>query len=347
MIIALVVIMILVVVLVLATRKTSTLKQNFNIENIETITKVSLADKSGNRIILTKVADSLWTINDTDTASYNMINTLLTTLKDMRVREPIAKAAHKNILTQLAGQRTEVQVYQQSYVIDFWFIHLFKKDKLTKTIYVGSETQDNMGTFMLVKGTQEPCVVYIPHFRGYLVTRFLPYLDLWKSHNIFKCNPKDIASIKIVIPKQEAESFELYQKDNTFKFKLLKTGEDLNDFDTMKVTALLSSFMDLNYESVANEITQLERDTIFAKEPNFVITLTDTKGKSRKLKTYVKLYNTDSWVSENDKNDFYKIMDVDRMYAVLEGVKDTLILQFFAMDNILNPASYYFDNTNR
>jgi hypothetical protein len=346
-IIALVVLMVLAVVLVLATRKTSTLKQNFNIENIETITKISLADRNGNHIVLTKVADSLWTINNTDTASYNMITTLLTTLKDMRVREPIAKAAHKNVLTRLAGQSTEVQVYQQSYVIDFWFIHLFKKEKLTKTIYVGSETQDNMGTYMLVKGTQDPCVVYVPHFRGYLVTRFLPYLDLWKSHNIFKCNPKDIASIKVIIPKQESESFELYQKDNTFIFKLLKTGQELNDFDTMKVTALLSSFMNLNYETVAKQITQLERDTVFAKEPNFIITLTDTKGKSRNLKTYVKLYNTDSWVSESDKSDFYKIMDVDRMYAVAEGMKDTLILQFFTMDNILNPASYYFDNTDR
>ncbi|MDR1847598.1 MAG: DUF4340 domain-containing protein [Bacteroidales bacterium] len=346
-IIAALVVMIAAVIIVLSTRKTSTLRQDINISDVETITRISLSDKDGNRLMLTKIADSLWTINDKDTASYYMIKTLLTTLSDMRVREPIPKPAHKNILAAMSGQRTEVQVYQQRHTINLWFIHLFKKEKLTKTIYVGAETQDNMGTYMLVKGTNEPVVAYIPHFRGYLVTRFLPYLDLWKSHNIFKYNPKDIASIRVDLPKQSKESFELYRQDNTFKLKLLSNGEILNDFDTMKVTALISSFMDLNYETVAKDISQLERDTIFAKEPNFIITVKDIKGKSRSLKTYVKLYNPNSWVSQNDKTDFYEIMDIDRMYAIADGIKDTLVLQFFVMDNILNPASYYFDLKER
>jgi hypothetical protein len=342
-IVAALILMIAVIVYFIIPKEHTTLKQNFHIEDIETITKVNLSDKDGNNITLKKVKDSIWLINDKDTASFSMINTLLTTLNEMRVRQPIPKAAHKNIITRLSGQRTEVQIYQQKYAIDFWFIHMFKKEKLTKTIYVGSETQDNQGTYMLIKGTKDPCVIYIPSFRGYLVTRFLPYADLWKSHNVFKCNPKDIASIKIVIPKQVNESFELYAKDDTFNFKMLKTGTDLTGFDTMKVTALISSFVELNYESIAKKITQLERDTIFAYEPNFIITLTDKQGKSRWLKTYVKLYNPDTWVREDDKTDFYEIMDIDRMYAVAEGIKDTLIFQFYTMDNILRPASYYFD----
>ncbi|MDR1006468.1 MAG: DUF4340 domain-containing protein [Bacteroidales bacterium] len=346
-ILAALVVMIAAVAVVLSTRKTSTLKQNFTISDVETITKMILSDKTGNKITLRKVADSLWTINDSDTADNNQINTLLLTLKEMRIREPVAKAAHKNILKRLSAERTEIQVYQQRYAIDFWFIHLFKKEKLTKTIYVGSETQDNMGTYMLEKGTNEPAVVYIPHFRGYLVTRFLPYIDVWKSHTIFNCKPVDIAKIKVEIPKLKDESFELYRSDKTFNFKLLGKENDLTDFDTMKVTALLSSFMNLNYESAAKDISKLEKDTIFSKEPNFIITLTDTKGKSRSLRTYVKLNNPDTWVRESDQSDFYTIMDVNRMYAVADGIKDTLLLQFYVMDNILNPASYYFDNDDK
>jgi len=342
-IIVLLAVMIGLMIIIIKNKNNSTLKQIFTVNDTETITKIYLADKTGNKLTIKKITDSVWTLNDSDTANYSMVNMLLTTLKDMRIREPIPKPAHKNIMTAIATQRTEVQIYQERYAIDFWFIHLFKKERLTKTIYVGTETQDNMGTYMLLKGTNNPYVLYIPHFRGYLVTRFLPYIDLWKSHNVFRYKPQDIASLKIELPNREYESFELYQKDSTFNFKILKTGEDLKDFDTMKVAALLSSFVELNYESLAKNITNMERDTVFAYQPLFKITVKDMKGKSRCLRTYAKLYNPDTWVLESDKDNFYEIMDNDRMYAIADGIKDTLILQFFVMDNILNPASYYFN----
>lgn len=331
--------LIVVVVAVLLLRDNSTIEQNYHIEEPKSITKVIIDDKDGNHLELIKETDSIWKANNSP-ANMKVVDMLLSTLKDMRIREPIAQAARNNIVKQLAASGKTVKIYQDAYSINLGFIKLFKKEKLTKTIYVGSETQDNMGTYMMLKGEESPCIIYIPRLKGYLSSRFSALEDFWKSHAVFKYNKGEIASLKVEIPNQKNESFSLTKKGEGFDFTLLESGEKLQAFDTLKVKALLSSCFELNYESVAKNISKLEQDTIFGKAPAFVVTIKDSKGKENTLKTYSKLHDPTS-IGEND-DDFYRIFDVNRCYALHSQNKDTLIMQFFTLDNLLKPASYYF-----
>lgn len=331
--------LIVVVVAVLLLRDNSTIEQNYHIEEPKSITKVIIDDKDGNHLELIKETDSIWKANNSP-ANMKVVDMLLSTLKDMRIREPIAQAARNNIVKQLAASGKTVKIYQDAYSINLGFIKLFKKEKLTKTIYVGSETQDNMGTYMMLKGEESPCIIYIPRLKGYLSSRFSALEDFWKSHAVFKYNKGEIASLKVEIPNQKNESFSLTKKGEGFDFTLLESGQKLQAFDTLKIKALLSSCFELNYESVAKNISKLEQDTIFGKAPAFVVTIKDSKGKENTLKTYSKLHDPTS-ISEND-DDFYRIFDVNRCYALHSQNKDTLIMQFFTLDNLLKPASYYF-----
>ena len=115
-------------------------------------------------------------------------------------------------------------------------------------------------------------------------------------------------------------------------------------FDTTKVVALLSSFVQMNYERIAKNISKIEKDTIFSKPPSFILTVTDKKGKQNILKTYVKLADPNS-IAKDDK-DFYQIFDINRCYAISNNIKDTLLMQFFILDNVLKPASYFMPNNN-
>lgn len=331
--------LIVAVVVVLLLRDNSTIEQNYHIEEPKSITKVIIDDKDGNHLELIKETDSIWKANNSP-ANMKVVDMLLSTLKDMRIREPIAQAARNNIVKQLAASGKTVKIYQETYSINLGFVKLFKKEKLTKTIYVGSETQDNMGTYMMLKGEESPCIIYIPRLKGYLSSRFSALEDFWKSHAVFKYNKGEIASLKVEIPNQKNESFSLTKKGEGFDFTLLESGQKLQAFDTLKVKALLSSCFELNYESVAKNISKLEQDTIFGKAPAFVVTIKDSKGKENTLKTYSKLHDPTS-IGEND-DDFYRIFDVNRCYALHSENKDTLIMQFFTLDNLLKPASYYF-----
>lgn len=327
------------VVALLLLKDNSTIEQNYHIEDTKTITKVIIDDKDGNHLELIKETDSVWKVNNSP-ANMKVVDMLLSTLKSMRIREPIAQAARNNIVKQLAASGKTVKIYQDDYSINLGFIKLFKKEKLTKTIYVGSETQDNMGTYMMLKGEDSPCIIYIPRLKGYLSTRFSALEDFWKSHAVFKYNKGEIASLKVEIPNQKSEGFMLTKNGEGFDFTLLESGQKLQAFDTLKVKALLSSCFEVNYESVAKNISKLEQDTIFGKAPAFVLTVKDEKGKENILKTYSKLHDPTSIAEGED--DFYRIFDVNRCYALHSENKDTLIMQFFTLDNLLKPASYYF-----
>ncbi len=336
-----IIILITISLVVVFSQKSSTIEQNFHIKDTNKITKIVIEDREKN---ISKVVkqDSIWMVNDKFQASPLMVSTMLETLREMRIREPVARAAHENIIKQLSARNTRIDVYTESYFINLGFIKLFKREKLEKSIYIGNETMDNTGTFMLIKGTENPCVIHIPNFRGYLSSRFTAVENDWKMHTIFKYKPQEIASIKVEIPDYPQEGFELYAEENTFHIKRLADGELLKDFDTLKVTAFISSFFELNFENIATNIPQIHKDTIFSKNPSFVFTVKDKAGKEKKLKTFIKM-NEGTWVSENDKTNFYEIFDINRMYGLMDGSSDTLILQYFAFDNIIKPVSYFYD----
>lgn len=336
-----IIILITISLVVVFSQKSSTIEQNFHIKDTNKITKIVIEDREKN---ISKVVkqDSIWMVNDKFQASPLMVSTMLETLREMRIREPVARAAHENIIKQLSARNTRIDVYTESYFINLGFIKLFKREKLEKSIYIGNETMDNTGTFMLIKGTKDPCVIHIPNFRGYLSSRFTAVENDWKMHTIFKYKPQDIASIKVEIPDYPQEGFELYAEENTFHIKRLADGELLKDFDTLKVTAFISSFFELNFENIATNIPQIHKDTIFSKNPSFIFTVKDKAGKEKKLKTFIKM-NEGTWVSENDKTNFYEIFDINRMYGLMDGSSDTLILQYFTFDNIIKPVSYFYD----
>ncbi len=129
---------------------------------------------------------------------------LLETLNQMRIRQRVNKAAKKNIVDNISVSHTKVEVYQ---IVPFinWFggrLQLFKSEKLVATYYIGHETQDNMGSYVFREGDDEPYIVHIPGFRGYLGPRFEPVPELWRSHRIVDLPVTEIQSVKVEIPNQ-------------------------------------------------------------------------------------------------------------------------------------------------
>ena len=52
-------------------------------------------------------------------------------------------------------------------------VKIFSNKKILKTIYVGGDTQDQLGTYsMILDNSSEPYVLEIPGFKGYLSSRF-------------------------------------------------------------------------------------------------------------------------------------------------------------------------------
>lgn len=324
----------------LANSKTTTIKQNYHIENVDSIVKITLKDKLGRNIVLDRKQDSLWVVNKDYECNQSTMQGFLETFANMRIREDVPKAAVNNIVKSLASNGVEVSIYTEDYLIDFWFIHLFKRIHLDRTFFVGYETQDRLGTYMLKKGDKVPRIVHIPEFRGYLSSRFNTDPDAWKSHNIFRYKQSEIQQLTIDIPNQKSQSFSLKNNGKGFDF-LDFNGQRINNFDTAKVVALLSSFVNMNYESVANNINKAQKDTIFTHTPLYVITINDKKGKKETMTIYLKPGEDEVEIEDPRQGFFVAMSDINRCYALTSKTKDTLVMQYFTLDNVLQPASYF------
>ena len=117
-------------------------------------------------------SDGCWILNDSLFANQSSINLILKTVKEMRVKNPVARSALKNVIERMGIQNTKVDI--------------FSNNKKIKTIYIGGETADQLGTFMMLEGAKEPYVVYIPGFNGYLSSRFHCRESDWRDKNIFR-----------------------------------------------------------------------------------------------------------------------------------------------------------------
>ena len=85
-------------------------------------------------------------------------------------------------------------------------------------------------------------------------------------------------------------------------------------------------------------------DTTFSRPPGFVLTITDMNDRVRYLRTYVKFADPEL-ISEIETGNLSEIFDVNRQYAILDDI-DTVLIQYYVFDNILQPASYFVGNTS-
>ena len=332
-----------VTALVVALRlsRSSTLEQDFHIEDTSTVTKLFLADKLDHQVTLVRTGDSAWLVDGKLPASQPMVDMLLETLNTMRIRQQVNKSAAPNIVKDIAAHAIKVEVYQKVPFIN-WFggrLQLFFREKLTATYFVGRETQDMMASYIYRQGDNTPYVIHIPGFRGFLTPRFVTDPLKWRSHLIVDLNVRAIERVELEIPENEAESFAIVRDGDGFAMEMKESRQRVDGFDTARVAQMLSSFTWLNFDEFAKIVPNSFADSCVSGTPRTILRITDTCGETHELKTYIKYTNPDDLKNIPDST-MYETFDLNRLYAILDS-KDTVLIQYFVFDNILQPASYF------
>ncbi|MBO4307336.1 MAG: DUF4340 domain-containing protein [Bacteroidales bacterium] len=320
----------------------STFRQDFQIEAAaypDAVTKIYMADKENNQVLL-EYKDSIWMVDGKWPANQRMVELLLETLSDMRIRSSVNKAAVENVVKLMAARSVKVEVYYKDHRIN-WFKGKFRLFPFIhkEVIYVGHDTQDMLATYMLREGDKIPFIVHIPGFRGCLSPRFVVGDLAWRSHSIVSLPVQKIASVELLIPSMPEESFRIERDGEGFVFNLLNPPTRVEGFDTARVAQLLSSFVNLNFDEYARAVPKVELDTTFSRDPRTILRITDVSGKTKELKTYIKYSNPDDLRAMPDTT-MYEVFDLNRLYAILDN-SDTVLIQYYSFDNILQPASFF------
>lgn len=343
-------IIVLVLLLVAAglfiTRSYSTLRKEaseFSVDDTLTITKIFIADKNNNEVTLVRNADATWTVDGKYLAQQAKVSSFLKTLRDLKVKAPVPLAARNSVITRMAVIGKKIEIYQvRPWINIFNKIKLFPHEKLTKVYYVGDVTQDNQGTFMLMEGEEEPYIVYIPGFRGFVSTRYSTSAADWRDYTVFHTPINQIQTVKMEFPGKPMEGYEIEVKDNqNIILKSLADNRVVDKFDTLRVLNFLTGFEDIRFESLLAQLIDKEFiDSVSASVPKTIITLTDKKG----VVNEVKLFNKNGFAATySEDGATLEPLDMDRAYALVNDGQDFVLIQYYVFDRVTRNLSFLTD----
>ena len=353
-----VVAVIALVALVIALRgsRKATFEQDFHIDDTSTISRIFLADKQDHEVLLTRIDTAAWLVDNTYPANQPMVDLLLETLNTMRIRQQVNRNAIPHVIKDLSARAIKVEVYQRHPFIN-WFggrLQLFPRERLAVTYFVGRETRDMMASYMFREGDKVPYVIHIPGFRGFPTPRFVTDPIKWRSHLIVDLDVHQIERVELEVSEEPGEGFAVQRNGDGFVF-LTVNGQPAPAFDTARVAQMLAGFTYLNFDEFASIVPNSFADSCVSGTPRTVLRITDTAGRTTEMRTFIKYNNPDDILAMPDP-EMYETFDLDRLYAIISSntsgqkapddvqkaaLTDTVLIQYYIFDNILQPASYF------
>ena len=283
-------------------KSTITKDNKFEIEDTSLITKIFLADRNGNTITLNN-REGKWIANDQFFVRRDAIATLLSTANKIRIKRTVSNAAFENVVKYISTTGVHIE--------------FFEDDEMVKSYTIGSNTPDHLGTYMLLKDSQKPFVVYIPSFNGFLSPRYgiqgntINVVD-WRSNAVFNLSFEDINHIKYTDYLSQENSYSL----TTNPIELINSQNKSIPFNNEKVLKLLNSFENLNCETFKKEKSMIDSTTLLEE----LVVNSDT------LRTYK--------ISDLEEKTKKYNFTVDRKYADLNN-GELMLIQDYVFNKVL------------
>lgn len=336
------IVLIVVSATLLLTRTSGTYKnkdKNFAVQDTAAVNKIFLANKGDTHILLERMGPGTWKLNGEYEAAPHMVNIFMETIHGIKPERPLAKSASENIIKRLSVVATKVEIYGTAYRINFLGLKLFPHEKMIKCYYIGDATQDNLGTYMLMDGSDIPFVVTLPGFRGYVASRYQILPNDWRSHSVFDIGANEIKAVAVEHIANPEQSFALNTSTPNGKLSFTNLQGEPAPFaiDTLKIYNYLNSFKRINFEAfMKDDFTAQQKDSVINSTPNHILTLELKNGTTHQVKTFPIVH----WdIIDLETNQ--EAVDEDRAYALLDN-DELVVIQYFTFDKILRNRSYFY-----
>tara|TARA_B100000767_G_C19775053_1_gene542105 strand:- start:1841 stop:2845 length:1005 start_codon:yes stop_codon:yes gene_type:complete len=286
---------------------------DFSLNDTSSITKILIWDKSPDTVFLSRQKNNQWIVNNSFKARPDAIEVLLETIYRIRLRNFPQKSALPRILKTMATYGKHVDLY-----ID---------NKIVKSFTVGTETPDQLGTYMLMDDFETPVATHIPGFNGYLSSRFFIREDLWRKREIWPYE-KEIISVEVSYP--DSTSFKLIKENNQFSL-IGPSGINLSA-DDMSSQAFLKGIRKAQYEGmiIPTDKAWDKSDSIQLTPPVGIFKVTYIDGNIIEMKIH-RVPGGPDWLDSEGRPQRY---DPDRYYAFISDGRFVLT-QRFGLQHVL------------
>ncbi len=305
----------------------------FSISDTSAITQITIINKANASVILDKQPDGWWMVNNKFRARKDLIGLVLDALMRMEIKSPVPNAAVENVMRDMSGSSTKVQV--------------LGKDGVIKTFYVGGTTQDELGTYMLLEGTKRPQVVHIPGFNGYLSVRFFVRDADWRDQTIFDYKSQNIDCITVNYTNNPAASFMIKVVSEEIAQITNLAGDTAKaEIDGDFFRKYLRGYRNVQYDFLAEkqQLTTTQRDSILATVPYCTISVTgkDESQAAVSLYLFPKAIREGYGFAAYDKQGNPIISEGERFYCLLPNKKEVAVVQNYVFAKLLVSYQQFF-----
>jgi hypothetical protein len=232
----------------------SEVESTFAIEDTGTVDRIFIAKKDGGKVDLVK-ENGVWLVNGKFPARLDAVDLLLETFRNVEVLYPTSESMKPRVLQIMATTGTKVEVFQEG--------------KRTRIWIMGNETADLKGSNVLAvdpesgENFDNPYVLHIPGFEGFLNPRFFVNEYDWRDRTILGVSPLNIVSVKAESIEYPDSSFTIQVRDmRKNDFDVILPQGKLRNADSLAVRQYLAYFLNLTCEKFLGDSLTLEEDSV-------------------------------------------------------------------------------------
>ena len=279
----------------------------FAVTDTAAVDKIFISTKDGRNHTLVRKGEGQWMIDNKYEARQDMVNMLMETINKMRMKKPVSNASRNNVIRTLGARGIKVEVY--------------KNNQLAKQFYVGGTTSDDLGTYFIMQGSENPYVVHIPGFDGFLESRFDMHLKDWRRVPVFHSAPASIEQLTVKYNKNPEQNFTIVNTPNGFDVK------ELPQEDQETIKRYLMNYVNVNGEFFVPDMHGQMRDSLELLTPVYEITLKDREAaRSNSIKLY---RNPDT---------------EDRMLGITSQFNEVMSVQDYVLRHLLVDKEHFKGN---
>ena len=294
---------------------------DFAIADTAAVDKIFIADKDGNQALLERSSGRYWKLNGTHLARKDAVDLLLKTFLRARVQRPVPQGELSTVNRLLAGRGKKVEIYQGG-------------ETPVKIWYIGTSTQNHTGTYMVLADAngqlaEEPFIVHMEGFTGFLSTRFFTDEREWRYTGMFDYPGNALRRVEVELTEAGGR---LYAMEVDSVGTLRVEGAPLSSrVDTLFWQDRFNRFRKVHLETYNNHLTANAEDSLLNRaEPAFRLR---AWGQDEDVPNEIELYWKAPISDTYDDNGELNEWDGSRMYAVYKD--EAVLVQRFVFDPLL------------
>lgn len=249
---------------------------NFAIEDTAKVNKIIITDHLGKVATLERIpGQSLWQLNGKLQAREDAVSLMLKTFNRIRIRGNVSDSSRDNMMKLLATSSKRVEIFTGG-------------DEPAKIWYVGIPTSDHTGTIMLLEipgigRSEEPYIVHMEGFTGFLSTRFFTNETEWRYTGIFEYPHLEVRMVRMINHLIPEDSWEVrFAGGNALELWRCNASGVAETkavrFDTTAVKNQLLLFKKVHVESFNTQLNQQQADSLRNAAPAYTLAVTDNNG---------------------------------------------------------------------